>query len=152
MTLDDTIFTVQESMRESGATPELINAVVADLRKTAQQEKEARQSAPKKPKSQFVVLKVRSGDAADANGAHLGWVLQLDEGASPMVAYDRVVAAANAFNGSKKGRRVPVKTVGQCLESVPARWYKTANPTEITRVKTRVPTAIITIQSNDLPQ
>jgi hypothetical protein len=152
MTLDDTIFTVQESMRESGATSELIAAVVKTLRKTAAEEKASRDNAPKKAKTQFVALKLRSEESTSANGDHLGWILQLEESASPVVAYHRVIAAANAFNSSKKGRRVPVKTLGQALENVPARFYKTTNPTEVTRVKTRVAVAIMTIASNDLPK
>lgn len=149
MTIDETVAILTESARENGLKPEVVAAIVADLKRAAGEEKEERKrTAGKKAKHQFVVLAIKpeSGQAEDT----LGFVLQIEEGASPAVVTDRIQAAANAFNGSKRGRKVPVKTIGQCLESVPAKWYKTANPLEVTRVKTRTAVLVKVLESNEL--
>ena len=153
MTLDETIALLSESARENGVPPDVTAKLIADLRKAQKEEADDRKrTSAKRAKHQFVVLLTRPEEGAKADAARLGFVLQLEESVSPAVAYDRVIAAANAFNSSRKGRRVPVKTVGETLENVPARYYKTANPTEVTRVKTRVAVAALTIRSNELPK
>ena len=148
MTTDEFITLTIQSLRENGATQELIEKTVAALKKAKAEEKAEKENAPKqKNKTQFVVLVSKTdGDSKD----RVGWVLQIEESASPAVAFDRVVAAANAFNGSKKGKRVPVKTIGEALENIPAKFYKEEGKT--TRVKTRTPVLVQEILFNELPK
>jgi hypothetical protein len=151
MSTDEFISLTVQSLRENGATPELIEKTVSDLKKAKAEEAAEKANAPKqKNKTQFVVLVSKPAPGQVAGKDQVGWVMQIEESASPAVAFDRVVAAANAFNGSKKGKRVPVKTIGETLENVPAKFYK--EPGKVTRVKTRTPVLVQEIAFNELPK
>lgn len=69
----------------------------------------------------------------------VGWVLQLPETESPATVPDRIFRAAYDFNASKKGRLLPVSTVGEALENVPAKHFKDAD----LWVKTKVPVLLL---------
>lgn len=96
---------------------------------------EAEEEKPPAVKKQFVFV------LADAAGkfaalmkteALTGWVLQIPEEASPMSAPGRIKDAAHHFNSTKRGRLMPVQTLGEACENVPAKiakehglWIKT---------------------------
>jgi hypothetical protein len=103
-------------------------------------DKKADKEGPVGPKSknQFVFL------ASDPNntlkGVELtGWVIQLEESADPANIQDRIKGAAKAFNSSKKGRKHPVSSIGETIQLVPRKFWKTENPSEKTLVKTKEP-------------
>ena len=56
-------------------------------------------------------------------------------------------APADDFNASKKGRLLPVKTIGEAIENVPAKHFKEAGAW----VKTRVPVLVLRT-NNELPK
>lgn len=143
MKLDDILSTVQEAILANGGSKELAAKTLNDIRKAAEEEKGDRKATGPKAKHDFLFL------ASDPNGllkdaqALVGWVFQVETGANPAGLVDRVKAAAAAFNNSRKGRRHPVTTVGEALEGVPAKWWKTDDG-KVTRVKTKVPTYLVT--------
>jgi hypothetical protein len=77
----------------------------------------------------------------------VGWVVQIPEDESPVTTQDRLFRGAYDFNASKRGRLLPVKTVGEAIENVPAKhfkeadlWVKTKTPVLILRTDNRIPT------------
>lgn len=75
-----------------------------------------------------------------------GWALQIPEEDPPWTVMERIAEAAAEFNQTKKGRRMPVKTVGEACEMVPARifkehglYIKTKEPVEVLPTKNRLP-------------
>lgn len=115
----------------------------ATLRAVVEQMNEAVQPAadedikPSAPKKQFVV--VVSDPEGKLKQDLVGWVAQIPEDASPMSVIDRVNRAAHDFNASKKGRLLPVKSVGEAFESVAAKYFKESEAW----VKTKMPIYII---------
>jgi hypothetical protein len=69
------------------------------------------------------------------------------ENASPFSTMDRVFKGAYDFNASKKGRLLPVKSIGEALESVSAKYFKEAE----LWAKTKMPVAVI-VTDNVLPR
>ena len=65
---------------------------------------------------------------------------------SPYVAEERLVRSAYNFNQTPKGRRMPVKSIGEVCEHVSARICKEEN----VWVKTKEP-VLITTTNNDVP-
>lgn len=101
---------------------------------------------PPPVKKQFVM--VVSDPEEKLEGQHfVGWVLQIPEDDSPYVVNERLIRSAYEYNQSKKGRRLPVKTIGEVCEHVPARiakeqnlWIKTKEPILLVRSDNLVPT------------
>ena len=101
---------------------------------------------PPPVKKQFVML-VSDPEEKLAGENLVGWVLQLPEDDSPYVVTERLIRSAYEHNQSKKGRRLPVKTIGEVCEHVPARlakeqnlWIKTKEPVLLVRTDNLVPT------------
>lgn len=70
-------------------------------------------------KKQFVVL-VSDPEGRMPKTDLVAWVLQIPDSESPATTQDRIFRAAYEFNVTKKGRLLPVKTVGEAIENVPA--------------------------------
>ena len=74
------------------------------------------------------------------------WVLQIPESDSPLSIHERIETAAVNFNGSKRGRMLPVQTVGEALETIPAKamkevelWCKTKTPVLVVVTRNELP-------------
>lgn len=135
MKLEDTIELVRESMLAAGATQEMVNKTLKDIEKAAQEEKEDRKNAPKKSKNDFLVL--LSDPEGKITEPVQSWVFQVEKDCPPMALLERVKTAATEFNNSKRGRKHPVYTCGEAIESIPAKYWKTG--TGLTRPKTKTP-------------
>lgn len=97
-------------------------------------------------KKQFVIL------VSDPLGVMpktdlVGWVLQIPENESVATTQERIFRSAYDFNATKKGRLLPVKTVGEALENVPARFFKEAD----LWAKTKVPVLVLKT-NNEIPR
>lgn len=75
-------------------------------------------------KKQFCII--------EREGSEIGWVVQMPEEESFRSCLRKISDAAHDFNMTPKGRRIPVKSIGEALEAVPARimrehgvWVKT---------------------------
>jgi hypothetical protein len=135
---------VAASLKKHSIAPSVLREIIEELNFEAQPEPgDEKEPAPKK---QFAVL------LSDPTGAlHktdlVGWVVQIPETASPHSVPDRIFKAAYDFNASKKGRLLPVKSVGEALESASTKYFKEAE----LWVKTKLPVAIVTTD-NVLPK
>ena len=101
---------------------------------------------PPAPKKQFVIL------LSDTEGKLpkkdlTGWVVQIPEDASPYSATDRILKGAYDFNASKRGRMLPVKSVGEALESASAKYFRESD----LWVKSKLPVAVV-VTDNQIPR
>jgi len=101
---------------------------------------------PPAPKKQFVIV-ISDMEGKLPKKDLTGWVVQIPEDASPFSTTDRIFKGAYDFNASKKGRLLPVKSVGEALESASAKYFKESE----LWVKTKLPVAVV-VTDNVLPK
>lgn len=122
--ISDTISVLQQHITD----PKLLAAVIKDLNRVDAEKEAAKPEPAPKGKNQYV------GIIADADGklkragldTITGWVVQIPESESPALALPKVMQAAHDFNASKKGRLLPVKSVGEAFESASRKFFKNA--------------------------
>lgn len=137
MKLEDLIYTVTESLRQNGADKELIAKTVKDLNQAAKEEKEER-AAEKGPKlkNAFTVL-LNDPENVLQGRSFSGWIVQMTEETPQVLALNKARAAGHAFNQSRKGKKHPVKNLGEVFEGCPRKFWKTETDTK-TVPKTKV--------------
>lgn len=96
----------------------------------------ANRAAKDRVKRRFIVLSAEGRVDALGNGS--GWVLGVPEDGG-FDAQAAVRRAACEFNRTPAGRRMPVKSIAEALEFVPARFFKN----EGVQVKTKQETEIL---------
>lgn len=109
-------------------------------------DEEPTEEKPPAQKKQYVILVSDTLHQIEAGAELAGWVLQIPEDASPLSLHERIQKAAHDFNASRRGRKLPVQTVGETLESVPAKSIKEVE----LWCKTRMPVLVLTT-NNELP-
>jgi hypothetical protein len=121
-----------------------VNAIIEDIEQEIKIQQEENPPAPRQPK-QFAIL-VSDPEGIMPDRDLTGWVLQLPEEDSPAILTGQIHKAAYDFNQTPKGRRMPVKTIGEACESVPARifkehqvWVKTKEPVLILKTDNQIP-------------
>lgn len=141
MKQEDLEATIHESLAAAGIPKDAIAKALKEVRAAIQSEKSEKE--PKsRSKAQWVIL-ANDKDGTLSAVETVAWALQLDEGAAPQSALDRIHAAANSFNSSHKGRKHPVTTIGETLEAVRGKhWKSVEHPTEKTLVKMREPVVV----------
>lgn len=136
---------VAEILKRHKIEPSLLREIVQELNQVTQPGADD-ELKPPPPKKQFVVL--LSDPAGKLPKQDLvGWVVQIPENASPHSTTDRIFKGAYDFNASKRGRLLPVKSVGEALESASAKYFKEAE----LWVKTKTPVAVM-VTDNVLPK
>lgn len=130
MKLEDLIYTVTESLRQNGADKDLIAKTVKDLTKAAQEEKDER-AAGKGPKlkNAFTVL-LNDPENVLQGRAFSGWIVQMTEETPQALALDKARAAGHAFNASRKGKKRPIKNLGEVFSDCPRKFWKTSTDTK----------------------
>lgn len=128
---------VAEILKRNKADPSLLRAVVEEMNLLARAAQE--DEKPPAVKKQFVIL-VSDPDGHFPKHDFAGWVLQIPDTESPVTTVERLFRASYEFNATKKGRLLPVKTVGEAIENVPAKHFK---ETEVW-VKTKTPVLVLT--------
>lgn len=100
---------------------------------------------PKPVKKQFVMM-VSDPHNEIPQKDFTGWVLQIPEEDSVYLSEERLIKAAYAFNQTPKGRRLPVKTIGEACEHVATRlfkeeniWVKTKEPVYLLKTSNQIP-------------
>lgn len=136
---------VAEILKRHKIDPSLLREIVQELNELTQPAADE-DTKPPPLKKQFVVL------LSDPQGKLpkqdlVGWVLQIPENASPHSTTDRIFKGAYDYNASKRGRLLPVKTVGEALESTGAKFFKEAD----LWVKTKTPVSVM-LTDNILPK
>jgi hypothetical protein len=136
---------VAEILKKHKLEPSLLREIVEEMNIVSQPGADD-DIKPPAPKKQFVVL------LSDMSGKLpskelTGWVVQIPEDASPYSTTDRIFKGAYDFNASKRGRMLPVKSVGEALESAGAKYFKESE----LWVKTKLPVAVV-VTDNVLPK
>ena len=136
---------VADILKKHKIDPSLLREIVEEMNEATQPEADE-DIKPPAAKKQFVVLlsdpegKLKKADL-------VGWVVQIPEDASPHSTTERIFKGAYDFNASKKGRLLPVKSVGESLESVSPKYFKESE----LWVKTKLPVAVM-VTDNVLPK
>lgn len=128
---------VAEILKKKRLSPEILREVVEEMNEITQPAADADIAAPA-PKKQFVIL-LSDPEGKLPNRDMVGWVLQIPENASPFSTVDRVCKGAYDFNASKRGRMLPVTSIGDALESASAKYFKEAE----LWIRTKLPVAVV---------
>ena len=140
--VDSLKFILQRNEPDVRKVADIMNEVQMQI----QAEEEEKANKPPAVKKQFAVL-LADHDGSLAQRDITGWVVQVPEEESPGTAPARIHEAAHAFNASPKGRKMPVKTMGEACEVVTQKFLKEQN----VWVKTKTPIEAIAVK-NDLPR
>jgi hypothetical protein len=107
--------------------------VAAILEEIANETVAGEEETEPQPKKQFVVLA--------RNEAAL--VVQILEDADPVMAVEKITKAMGDFNATPRGRRLPIKSIVEACEHVPAKllkahqvWVKTKEMVQIVALPT----------------
>lgn len=136
---------VADILKKHKIDPSLLREIVEEMNEVTQPEADE-DIKPPAAKKQFVVL-LSDPEGKLAKADLVGWVVQIPEDASPHSTTERIFKGAYDFNASKKGRMLPVKSVGESLESVGAKFFKESE----LWVKTKLPVAVM-VTDNVLPK
>lgn len=129
------------ALRES-AESKLAEEEVAD---DGSAEAESEEAAEPKRKWQHVI--VVSDMTGQIKTELTGWVVQIPEDVSIHNTKGNLHKAMYDFNASKRGRLLPVKTIGDGIESVSGKFFKNAD----IKIKTKTPVFVV-VTDNVLPK
>lgn len=136
---------VAEILKKNQLEPALLKRVVEEMNLAVQPDGDEGDRPPA-CKKQFVVL-LSDPDGKMPKHDFVAWVLQIPENESVATTQERIFRAAYDFNASKKGRMMPVKTVGEAIENVPAKHFKEAD----VWIKTKTAVLLLTTD-NEIPK
>lgn len=136
---------VAEIMKKNEIPPHVLRRVIEEMNIASQPEGDDTEKAPA-VKKQHVIL-VSDPDGRMPKQDFVGWVLQIPENESVATTQERIFRAAYDFNASKKGRILPVKTVGEALENVASKFFKEAD----LWVRTKTPVLVLKTD-NEIPK
>lgn len=123
-----------------------ITDILNEINLELQIEKEERDARPPLVKKQYITLIADSeGILQDRDLAT--WVLQIPEEDNPHRILEKIHQSAHNYNSSPKGRRLPVRSLGETLEVVSAKIFKENQ----VWVKTKIPVLAISC-NNQLPK
>ena len=121
-----------------------VNSIIEDIEQEMKTIQEENPPAPRIPKQFAILISDPEGNIPSTD--FTGWVLQMPEEDSPAIMESQIRKAAYDFNQTPKGRRMPVKTIGEACEVVPARifkehqlWVKTKEPVLILKTDNAIP-------------
>jgi hypothetical protein len=136
---------VAEILKKNDIPPAVLRRVIEELNLAVQPDP-GEQEKPPPVKKQFVIL-VSDPEGRLPRNDFVGWVLQVPENESVATTLERVFRGAYDFNTTKKGRLLPVKTVGEAIENVPAKFFKECD----LWVKTKTPVLLLKTD-NEIPR
>ena len=136
---------VAEILKKNEISPAILRRIVEELNLAVQPDA-ADEEKPPAVKKQFVIL-VSDPDGKLPKHDFVGWILQIPENESVATTQDRIFRSSYDFNTTKKGQLLPVKTVGEAIENVPAKFFKEAD----VWVKTKTPVLVLKTD-NEIPK
>jgi hypothetical protein len=136
---------VAEILKKHKIEPDVLREIVEAMNEVTQPAADE-DIKPPPPKKQFVIL-LSDPEGKLPETDLVGWVVQIPENASPHSTRDRIFKGAYDYNASKRGRMLPVKSVGEALESTSAKYFKESE----LWVKTKLPVAVM-VTDNVLPK
>jgi hypothetical protein len=135
---------VAEILKKNEISPAILRRIVEEMNLAAQPDA-GDDEKPPAVKKQFVIV-VSDPDGKLPKHDFVGWVVQIPESESVATTLDRIFRSSYDFNTTKKGRLMPVKTVGEAIENVPAKsfteadvWVKTKTPVLVIRTDNEIP-------------
>jgi hypothetical protein len=138
--------TVQEVITRI-TDPKIAQKVVDALEKQAREEKAeeaAVKEAAKEPKiKKRLAVVITYADQKPNVEDFCAFIVQIPEEANHLQIPEKLQQVAKAFNGTKKGQRNPLKTVGETFESASPKFFKT----EGLQSKSKYPSVIITARN-----
>jgi hypothetical protein len=136
---------VAEILQRNHLEPAILRRIIEEINQVVQPDP-AEENKPPPVKKQWIVV-ISDPDHRLPKDDFAGWVVQIPEGESPVSTRERILRGAYDFNASKRGRLLPVKTVGEALENVPPKhfkeaelWVRTRTPVLMVRTDNRIPT------------
>ena len=136
---------VAEILKKNDISPAVLRRVIEEMNLAVQPDP-GDDDKPPPVKKQFVIL-VSDPDGKLPKHDFVGWVLQIPDNESVATTQDRLHRSSYDFNSTKKGQLMPVKTVGEAIENVPAKFFKEAD----VWVKTKTPVLILKTD-NEIPK
>ena len=136
---------VAEILKKNHIDPSLLRKVIEEMNLAVQPDP-GEDEKPPAVKKQFVIL-VSDPEGKMPKTDLVGWVLQIPETESVATTPDRLFRSSYDYNTTKKGSLLPVKTVGEAIENVPAKFFKEAD----VWVKTKTPVLVLKTD-NDIPK
>ncbi len=136
---------VAEILKKNQLEPALLRRVIEEMNLAVEPEGDGSDKPPA-VKKQFVIV-VSDPEGRLPKNDFVGWVIQIPESESPATTLDRIFRSAYDYNTTKKGRLLPVKTVGEAIEAVPAKFLKEAD----VWVKTKIPVLVVKT-NNEIPR
>lgn len=136
---------VAEILKRHKLEPSVLREIVQEMNEVSQPAADE-DTKPPPLKKQFVVL-LSDPQGKLPKSDLVGWVVQIPENASPHSTAERIFKGAYDYNASKRGRMLPVKSVGEALESAGAKYFKEAE----LWVKTKTPVSVV-VTDNVLPK
>ncbi len=127
---------IEATLRERKVAPATIVQIITDLEAAAQADKDAKETT-KKPKNQLVVIAIDKDQ--QIKEPIVAIVAQIEDGAPPAAALERILEAARVHNASSRGSRKPVSSLGQAVEGVSRKLFKEQR----VLLKTRFPVLVI---------
>jgi hypothetical protein len=135
---------VAEILKRNELEPALLRQIVEEMQLVAQPENEEEKPPP--VKKQFCILVSDPEGRLPAGVDFTGWVLQIPEEESVSSTTERIHRASYEYNTTKRGRLMPVKTIGEAMEHVAAKhlkeaqvWVKTKEPVFMLRTDNKIP-------------
>jgi hypothetical protein len=135
---------VAEILKKNQLDPTVLRRVIEEMNIAVQPD--AGEEKPPAVKKQWVIV-ISDPEGRLPKGDFVGWVLQIPENESVVTTPDRVFRGIYDFNASKKGRLLPVKTVGEAFENIPAKHFKDAD----VWVKSKTPILMLRTD-NEIPK
>lgn len=136
---------VAEILKKNEISPAILRRVIEEMNLAVQPDP-AEGDKPPAVKKQWVIL-ISDPDGRLPKHDFVGWVLQIPESESVATTTDRIFRSAYDFNTTKKGRLLPVKTVGEAIENIPAKQFKEAD----VWVKSKTPVLMLRTD-NEIPK
>jgi hypothetical protein len=136
---------VAEILKKNDISPAVLRRVIEEMNLAVQPDP-GDDDKPPPVKKQFVIL-VSDPDGKMPKHDFVGWVLQIPENESVATTQDRLFRSSYDFNTTKKGQLLPVKTVGEAIENVPAKFFREAD----VWVKTKTPVLMLKTD-NEIPK
>lgn len=136
---------VAEILKKNHIDPAILRRVIEEMNLAVQPDP-SEDEKPPAVKKQFVIL-VSDPDGRLPKRDFVGWVLQIPDSESPATTLERIHRSSYDFNTTKKGRLLPVKTVGEAIENVPGKFFKESE----VWVKTKTPVLVLKTD-NDIPK
>lgn len=135
---------VKAILKRNDLDTRMIGSIIEDIQQELKMLQEENPPALRQ-KKQFAIM-VSDPEGILPKTDLTGWILQLPEEDPPYVAEERITRAAYEFNQTPKGRRLPVKSIGEACEAVPPRllkeqnvWVKTKEPVLVLRTNNQIP-------------